>query len=181
MVVAGAVVVMAGVFLLLAPIDVELSVTDIDGWGVMRIVVLFWRVRVHESVQLAWEHLHEGGPHSSGVGPGPGASLGSMAHGVRIYRAVAIAVATTGVIRQVRLVGQVGLGDPAKTALAVGWLNAIAACRFTGVDHATLAVAPSWGPFRITGEAVGIFRWRGVDIMVAVWRTLRTLGILFPA
>src|SRR5579875_1469861 len=162
---------------LLAPIGLRLTLSGQSAAAGLHAELSFWGQSFASTYDLDWP----GPPGAARRAATPGrrgAALGAVLDGIRAYRAVARAIADQGRLRALTLEGRLSLGDPARTALALGLLEGVVGARYAGVAVRSVALAPHWGGRSFEGRATGIFRWRGVDIMVALIRTLRALGVL---
>lgn len=166
--------VLAAAAVLYAPIRLGLTLGGEGEGPTVRTSLSFWGAHFEHSFVLHRPELAAGGS-ADGVSL---SEIPAIWHDFQIYRDVVTAVADAGELCAVSIEGGLGLGDPARTAIAFGLLQGLLAARFGGVARRSFQLTPEWGGWRLHGNGAGIFRWRGVDIMVALVRTLRALGML---
>lgn len=172
---ALAMMAVAAAVVLVWPLRVELSIATASSGTTVTADLLCFGQRLERRFEVTATHLEGQGGSGSAFKL---SQLGAVWHGFSIYRSLVLAVAGAGELREVRLEGRLGLGDPARTAVAVGLVQGMLAARLSAVPVAAVDLTPEWRGAALTGRGRGIFRWRGVDIMVAVMRTLRALGML---
>ncbi|MGC8489441.1 MAG: hypothetical protein ACP5QO_14670 [Clostridia bacterium] len=165
----------AAAVVLVWPLRVELSIATTSSGTTVTADLLCFGQRFQRRFEATTAHLDgQGGSRRAFKR----SQIDAVWHGFSIYRRLVLAVAGAGEMREVSLEGRLGLRDPARTAVAVGLVQGMLAARLAGVPVAVVDLTPEWRGAALTGRARGIFRWRGVDIMVAVMRTLRSLGML---